>query len=141
MIEEALKKILTKDPAISKLVASRVFPLIRPQGSALPAITYQRASGIRDHDMEGATGLVESRFLIGCYGKKRGRKSSYLIAKQVRDAVVAKILPAGGFRETVGSIEIQSIFLNNEDDSHMDGATGVGMVRVLLDCTIWHKET
>ena len=140
MIEKALYAILHDDPKIKRRVGDRIFPLERDQGSKLPALTYQRVKGVRDSDMEGVTGLVESRFLISIYAERRGNKSAYLGAKELRSLIRDRLCPQGGFREVVGSTEIQGIFVNDEDDRRTDGATGVGVVRVILDCTIWHIE-
>lgn len=139
-MEEALFAILHNAPAIRAVVDDRIWPLERLQGSKLPAITYQRAGGLRDYDMEGPTGLVESRFLIMCWGEKSRNKSAYKQAKDVARLVEARISPAGGFCEIVGGQRIQSIFINNENDGLIGGATGTGLARVILDCTIWHKS-
>lgn len=136
-MEEALFQILHNGPAIRAAVADRIWPLEREQGSKLPAITYQRAAGIRDYDMQGATGLVESRFLVACFGEKVRGKSAYKQAKDVARLVEDRL---SGFRDTIGGQEIQAIFINNEDDRRDGGATGTGVARVILDCTIWHKS-
>lgn len=140
-MEEALFELLQSDARIKGAVSDRIYPMERPQGSPLPAITYQRAGGLRDYDMQGATGLVESRYLIGFWSERLRDKSAYKGAKELRSWTRDLFSPDGGFRRTVGSTEIQGIFINNEDDYRTDGATGVGVVRVLLDCTFWHKET
>lgn len=140
-MEEAMNALFTIDPAIKKMIgADGVHPNERPQGSSLPAIVWVRAGGARDYDMEGATGLVESRFLIQCWGEKSGKMSAYKQAKTLMRLVVKRLTPDGGFRETIGTTEIQGIFINNEDDTRTEGATGLGLARVYLDCTIWHKE-
>lgn len=141
MIETALYSILSGDADIAAMVSTRVYPLERPQKSALPAIVYRRVSGQRDYDMEGATELVDSRFFIECWAKKQPGKSAYLVAKELRAKVRDRFCPVGGFRETIGTTEIQGIFINGEDDSRTDGAVGTGRVKVNLDCTIWHKES
>lgn len=141
-MEEVMNQLFTIDPAIRAMVGDDgVHPIERPQGSKLPAITWLRAGGTRDYDMEGATGLVESRFLVQCWGEASGKVSAYKQAKTLLRLVVNRLTPAGGFRETIGTTEIQGIFINNEDDTRTEGATGLGVARVYLDCTIWHKET
>ncbi len=140
-MEEALFSILTGNAPIAARIDDRVYPIERPQGSKLDAITFQRAGGLRDYDMEGATGLVESRFLIWCWAEKKRGESAYRRAKYLARLVRDAFCPSGGFRQTVGTTEIQGIFINNEDDSRADGATGTGAVGVLLDCTFWHTET
>lgn len=140
-MEEAMFDLLHNDAAIASAVGDRITPLERDQGAKLPAITYQRSGGIRDYDMAGATGLVESRYLLRCWAEKTNKKSAYKEAKEVARLIVKRFTPDGGFRETIGSTEIQGIFINNEDDQRADGATGTGVAVVFLDCTFWHKET
>lgn len=139
-MESALYELLTSDPRISAAVSDRVYPLERPQGSALPAITYQRVGGDRDYDMQGATGLVESRFLIGFWGEDGNGKSGYKAAKELRAWARDLFCPDGGFRRTVRSTDIQGIFISSEDDTRQDGPTNRSVARVLLDCTFWHQE-
>lgn len=139
-MENAMPQLFLIDPDIKRMIDDRAWPGERDQGSKLPAITWQRAGGTRDYDMEGATGLVESRFLVQCWGEKTGNGSAYKQAKDLMRLVVKRFTPQGGFRETIGTTEIQGIFINNEDDTRTEGATGLGVARVYLDCTIWHKE-
>jgi hypothetical protein len=141
-MEEALFSLLYDTADIRELVDDRIWPLERKQGVVGAGVTYQRAGGTRDYDMEGATGLVESRYFINVWVERaEGRDSKYKVAKLVARRIVARFSPVGGFRETVGKTEIQGIFINNEDDTRADGATGVGVARVFLDCTFWHKES
>lgn len=136
-----MNQLFTIDPKIKQMVGDNgVHPDDRPQGSSLPAIVWVRAGGGRDYDMEGATGLVESRFLVQCWGEKAGKASAYKQAKSLMRLVVARFTPKGGFRETIGATEIQGIFINDENDRRAEGATGLGVAMVYLDCTIWHKE-
>jgi hypothetical protein len=41
--------------------------MIRNQKSGLPAITYQVISGVRNYDLTGPNGLVESRIQVNCF--------------------------------------------------------------------------
>lgn len=140
-IETAIFELLRGIHGIRAQVETRIYPLELPQGSDKPAIVYQRAAGIRDYDMEGATGLVESRFFIWFYGVKTRNISAYKQAKMLRDLAVAHLSRRPGFRDTIGTTEIQSALINDEDDKRLEGATGTGVVRVQLDCTFWHRET
>jgi len=139
-IEEALFEVLTTSGALAALVVKRVYPIERPQNSALPAITYQRTGGDRDHAQSGPTGLVESRFLFFCFAEKTHGLSAYAGAKNVKRELVKVILPDGGFRRIVGAVEIQGIFITDENDSRTEGVQGVSQIaRVTTDATIWHR--
>ena len=138
-LETAINKTLLKIPALVSIVADRIYPLEIEQGQPLPAVTYQRAGGSVDYDMDGSTGLVESRFFVFLYGVPKGRRSGYLVAKDMRKAVVEFLSRRPGYSDKVGEIEIQSIFINDEDDRRLDSVEKKGVVRVMLDLTIWHR--
>lgn len=140
-MEEALFELLKTVPGMRQKVGTRIYPLELPQGCKKPAVSYQRAGGIRDYDMEGATGLVESRFFIWFYGVKTGNLSGYGQAKSCRDLVVSYLSQRPGFRDIIGTTEIQSAIINDENDKRLEGATGKSVDRVQLDCTFWHRET
>lgn len=81
MIEVGLFTLLSHDPGISGLVASRVYPVILPPGATMPAITYQVVSG---QTKPGLTtrGMQRWRLQVDCWGE------SYLDAATARKAVV-----------------------------------------------------
>ena len=77
--EPLVRALLLADPAVSAAVGgSRIYPLIRPQGSALPAITYQRVSRIRVDPFSRADPLVadarvqNARLQIDCWAATYG---------------------------------------------------------------------
>lgn len=148
-IEEALFELFTTAPEISALIDDRFFPIERPQGSALPAITYNRTGGNLDYAMDGATGLVDSRFLLFCFGEANAAGSAYLNAKRLKREVLKVIAPlrsarpAGGVpARQIGNVQIQGIFVQDESDSRADGSQGVSkLARVQIDFTIWHLKT
>ncbi len=142
-MENALFEILTTDPGIAAIASDNCFPIEIPQGLEYRgAITYQRVGGRRDHSMGGATGLVESRFHVNCWGQRDTNGSAYFNAKTLSRAVRGVFLPPAPeiFRKTVDGVEIQGIFINGEDDKGEEAAAGLRSVKVFFDCTIWHKE-
>ena len=68
-IEKDIHYKLKNDADILALVSSRVYPMKLPQGWTLPAITYQRVSGARDHCLNGASGRARPRFQIDCWAE------------------------------------------------------------------------
>lgn len=138
MMEEALRALLAGDPGIAGLVGGRIYPVERPQGSALPAITYHLVSSVPGHAMGGLTGLVDARVQIDAWAEPSTTRSSYDTAKRIGRAVRAAL---GGFRGTVGGTDIGGIFLEDEDDGRADGAGDVARLhRNRTDIRIWHRE-
>lgn len=62
-----LRSKLVNDPGVAGLVGSRITPLLRPEGSALPAISYFRVSTVRKYNVNGDANLSFNRFQIDCW--------------------------------------------------------------------------
>ena len=52
-IEQAVAAALTASPEVEALVSGRVYPLKLPQGTVLPAVTYQRTDSSPDYTLQG----------------------------------------------------------------------------------------
>ncbi|MCL1940029.1 MAG: DUF3168 domain-containing protein [Desulfovibrionaceae bacterium] len=52
-IEQAVAAALNASVEIAALAADRVYPVKAPQGSALPAVTYQRTGSSPDYTLQG----------------------------------------------------------------------------------------
>lgn len=63
-------------------VGVRVFPLVAPQGTTAPYITFQRISSLDTGTMEGAESLDMGRFQIKVFSK--AYKESVVIAEAVK---------------------------------------------------------
>lgn len=60
-LEESVVDILTGHAGLAALVSDRIGPAPKPQGSALPAISYSRVSTVAVHTHSGGVGLKRSR--------------------------------------------------------------------------------
>jgi len=69
-------------------VGARVFPLVAPQGTASPYITFQRISSLDMGTMDGTESLDMGRFQIKVFAKTY--KDSVLIAEAVKTAMSGK---------------------------------------------------
>ena len=69
-------------------VGERVFPLVAPQGTSAPYITFQRISGLDTGTLEGTQSLDMGRFQIKVFAK--AYKDSVLIAEAVKTAMSGK---------------------------------------------------
>src|SRR5262245_3914279 len=101
MIRSDLRNYLTT-------VCSRVYPVVLPQGVALPAITYSRVTGGHDHNLKSATGSAIPTFELNCLAL------SYQQADELAEAVRQKMQ---GFSGTLGTSEVRSTILDDEADS------------------------
>lgn len=107
MIEQAIDSLLINNTAITELVGDRVYSQVREQSDGLPAITYQIISGIRNFDMSGPNGFVESRIQINCFA------ATILAAAQL-SAVVRVAL--NGHKGGAAGVEIECCLLDDMGD-------------------------
>lgn len=126
MIEEELTSWLQANIA---LVANRVYPMKLPQNPTLPAITYQKISGLRVQSHDGPSGLAYPRFQVSCWGE------SYSDAKQVAEEVRQDL---DGYQGLMGVVQVGAALLQNEIDFYIPET---GYYHVPVDFIIWHDET
>lgn len=133
MVEEPIIARLLAAVAVAALVSTRVYPVSRLQGSALPAITVQRIDGAPLLTDEGASGLENPRIQIDCWG------SSYGSAKTVARAVVANI---NAFDGTLSGVNIPLIELEAERDMPREAGANANeyLFRTSLDFQIWRSS-
>lgn len=87
--------------AIVALVGDRVYPVIRPQGSALPAVTYQRIAEDAMMNLDGIdTSLRQVRVQIDCWASTYAAVASLALAMRDRmnaaAATFTSVLLTGG---------------------------------------------
>lgn len=120
-LDTKLYTLLSGDSAVAALVSTRIYPVLAPQGAALPMVIFTRISSGREYTLSGATGLENPRVQIDCYSE------TYSEAKSVSEAVVAAIRGATTFRtawdDPRESYEEDEIF------------------RVSIDFSIWNEES
>lgn len=127
-MEEQLKARLRAMAGLAALVGTRIWPLVRPQGSDLSALTFQVISTERGYTHDGAIGLTRSRVQFDSYGE------SYGDAKLVSRALIDGIEPEA----TVDGIRFVRAFLAGERDlSITDVAGGDKVFRNSLDFFVW----
>ena len=107
MIEKIIYSLLSNSTAVTALVNTRIYPLIRDQADGLPAITYQTISGIRDYDLGGPNGLVDARVQINCFA------ATQLGAAEL-SAVVRNLL--NGFKGGAAGYTVDCMLLDDESD-------------------------
>lgn len=132
-VEKAIRSLLVDDGAVAALVADRVYPVRRKQGSALPAVVYQQITGVRDHTFAGPSGFVASRFQITCWAE------TYSGADVLADAVRPVL---DGYAGTIESVVIQAIHLHDEADmpALVPDNEELNFHGKRLDFMVWYDE-
>lgn len=126
-METALLARLLATAGLTALVSTRINWSRRPQGEDLPAVVLHRIDGAPDYHLTGASGLVESRVQVDCWGRTYG--SAKAVARQVEAAVTAA-------RFTQGAIRFDAILVIDERDSTFDETTPI--FRTSLDLAVHH---
>lgn len=129
-MEESLIALLLAVSGVTTVVGERVHWNRIEAPAVAPYVILRTISGTRDYAMDGATGLVESRVQVDCYG------STYASAKTAARAIEAAL---SGYRGTQGGTEFGGVFLTAERDLVDEDESPADLHGVSLDFTIWHK--
>lgn len=129
-LEAGLYALCVADAAVAAAIGTRMYPLIIPQGEALPAIAYQRISARRIGAQDGPTGLARARIQLRIVG------SSYATAKSTATAVRELL---DGYKGVAGGVTIESCWLDNDDDAE-DGTVTTNRL-VFQDYLIMYQES
>lgn len=134
-IEEAIYTRLGAVAGITSLIGSgdnlRAYPTDLPQSASVPAVVFQRISGVRAHaqDDGGPAGFSEARFQFTCWDDDPDG------AKDLGEAVR---LAFDGFKGTVAGIRIDRASIANDfDDKDPDS----GSYRRIVDVMFSHAES
>lgn len=68
-LNAAFRTFVLDDSAIAALISQRMFPVRLPEKAALPAITYQTISDVREPHLRGPSGLARARYQVDCYAQ------------------------------------------------------------------------
>lgn len=130
-IEEAIYSYLSGHAGLTALVSNRIYPLVMPQNTILPAVTFSKVSGPRVHAMQKDTGMAYPRFQVSCWG------STYKQAKEVAAQVRAALQDYKGTMGGAGGVVVGGVFIQDENDLYEPGTQ---VYHVALDFIIWHDE-
>ena len=115
---------------VATLVSARMYPLKMPQDPTLPLLVYQRISGPREHDADGAAGVASPRIQIDAWAVTYGG------AKALATAVRKRL---DGYSGDMGSPAVEAIFSHLLSDHDLyDDVTELW--RVSMDFEIMHIE-
>lgn len=133
MEESLISYLLAPGSQVASACASRIYWVLRPQGTTAPALVLNVISTVPDYVMSAPAGgqrLTESRVQCDAYAP------TYASAKEIIRALNARL---SGATFTQGAIEFQGAFVDGERDSYeaMPNSSD-RLFRTSVDFLIWH---
>ena len=126
-IEEALKTYLLSQTLITDIVENRIYPIVLPQGTELPALSYFQVSNPVQHEVD----IAYPRFQLSSWAEKYSEAKALTNAgKEVLQRYKGKMGGASGVKV------IQIVFLNSFDI--YDPETGI--YHIPADYKIIYRE-
>ncbi len=124
-IENVIYQHLINHAGLAPLVGARVYPLMLPQDSPLPAIVYQRISTVPEITHGDTSPISRSRFQFSCWA------GDYDAARDVAVQLRAAL-------HGTGLTQVGPALLQNEID---DYEPTTRLVRIICDYSTWEGET
>ncbi len=128
-IEDMIYTKLSATTALTDLVSTRIYPLVRPQDCVNPAIVYWKVSNPTIFMMSSADEISTPRFQFDCYGVTFS--SAKAIGRQVR-----KAMDRWG-TSTGNPIVIKSDVVNEFDDYDSD----LDVYQSVVEVIVFHSTT
>lgn len=119
--EAVLYETLRNNAGLVDLVEDRIFPIVIPQGTPLPCVTYQRLSGIPANTLSGHSGLEKIDLEIDAWAR------NYFEAKDVAKAVRAAMPTDGPWAAHL--VQDMDLYISE-----------VEYYRVLMRFSVWFLE-
>jgi len=128
--EKVIKTLLGNAAGVTALVAQRVYPGVVPQGTALPAISYEHVSTVPLPTLTIGTNLVRTRIEVTAVAKTYAAQKSLL--EEIRKALDYQ-------RGTVAGVEVVSIMRDSSGPDLRDDDSGLFWQST--DFMVVHRET
>jgi len=128
MIEACLFSKLSTTASLSSVVSSRIFPLIAPENTTLPFVTYQIINSDIPRNLNGRSGVRSARFQINAFA------NSYLSAAQIIQ-IIKDVLCGSTFTE-FGIKVSQAAIYNDFSDYEKD----TRFFRKYIDLELFYSE-
>ena len=130
---EALYTKLSTGTLTTSLGSTNIYPMVIPQESTLPAVTYQEISEPWVHAMGNDPGLRSPRYQVSIWSTTYNQVKS--VVKIVRELLQDFTGNLGG------SVPVQRIFFEDETDlSVVNSVTQEITYHVAQDYLIWHTS-
>ena len=131
-LNEALYKQLSTATLTTQLGSTAIYPMVAPQGKALPYVTYHQISEMRVHAMVSDPGIERCRYRLSFWSTSH--KQVKLLADKGREVLQNFSGNLGG------SVAIQRIFFDEEVDMMaIDNETQKITYRTDQDYILWYS--
>lgn len=130
-IEKAARAILTADGTVSGLVATRVYPIKRPQGTALPAVIYELASETVNDALPSQGSLKRARLSVQSFA------STYGGVKTLAAAIRAALINYNGTTSGATIDSLREEVVNDLGEERSPGSDE-GVYRIVADYVAWY---
>ena len=136
-VRVGLRSYLLADSSISAMVdGSRIFPVVVPEGIVGTSVVISRISGVGVNDMQGRSGLSQSRMQIDCWATDAD--TATILANLVKERV-------DGFRGSIAwdenspgnAVVVQGVFFDGERDRFDENTE---LYSVSRDYIVWYEE-
>lgn len=133
MINDDFAHYLLNVPQVAEIVGTQIYPQQAPQSAALPYITFFDVFDAPNNHSTGASGYVEKRLQVDCWGTTY--RSAKSLAREVRIALNAF---QGTWRMTtvLHCLQISEI----DTDTPPDSGQATGDRRVIMEFSIAYRE-
>jgi hypothetical protein len=121
MIEQTVYTVLSANTAVQAIVGAKIYPLVMPEGVAVPALVYQKVGTTVVNSLEGFSGIESVRLQFSCYAP------TLLQAKQLALAVSNALDGAAVLKST------RTMELDGQDPETKN-------FRVVVDFNIWQRS-
>jgi len=105
-VETALVSILKADAGLTAQLSGRLYPIAVPEGGSLPAVVYQRYTGIRTYGLEGVNAFKTANVQFTVWAE------TYAEAVTIANLLIAATDATGD----VGGITIDHIEVTDDGD-------------------------
>lgn len=128
MIESSLRTFLLAQAGVAAIVGTRVYPMVMPQGAAVPCIVYQRVNDNPVHDCGGRGTIGNFLIQLDAYADT---------FKGARDLGEAVRVCLDCYRGTAGTHSIAAVRQGGGRDFYEDDTQ---RYRFSVDYSIWAEE-
>jgi|TARA_R100000084_G_scaffold109442_1_gene76891 hypothetical protein len=104
-IEKAIRTVLLANSDVTDLISTRIYPYMRQQSSALPAVVYSLDNTEPEHSLNSTLNLTRATLTFECYSKSYGEAKD--VAAKIKSVI-------NGYSGTSEGIEIKSCYHDND---------------------------
>lgn len=132
--------LLVADATVHAQVADRIYPVARPQGSALPSVVVSRIDGGPEYADDGEIGLANGRVQLDVYAE------TYTACRAASNAVLTAFTAveadiAAGLTVLHDGVDFRSLHVVFERDARETGGNEAEyLFRRQTDIDVWVQE-